>query len=186
MNKIRLATQEDAGFIRDIYSPYVLNTPVSFETEVPSIGEIRNRIRDTLIKFPWLVFETNNSVVGYSYAGPHRSRCAYSWSVESTVYVHPEFQGKGIGTLLYRTLFELIKSQGVVNIYAGIVLPNNPSVKLHERVGFTSIGVFKDIGYKLDRWWDVGWWQLQLQKPIHPDALAEPVKIFEILEPRIP
>lgn len=179
MKKIRQARPEDATPIAAIYGPYVMNTSVSFETEVPTVDELKNRIIETSLKFPWLVYEIDGVVAGYAYAGPHRSRCAYGWSVESTVYLHPEFQGRGIGSSLYRVLFELLKAQGFVNVFAGIALPNDSSVRLHKKLGFNSIGVFKDIGFKLNRWWDVSWWQLSLQKPNLPSAPSKPVSQFE-------
>jgi L-amino acid N-acyltransferase YncA len=121
----------------------------------------------------WLVCEQDGRMAGYAYAGPYRSRCAYSWSVESTVYVHREFQGKGIGKKLYRQLFEILKGQGVVNVIAGITLPNEASVGLHESLKFEKVAEFKDVGFKLGHWWAVGFWQLQLQKPDRPKDLGQ-------------
>ena len=180
MDKIRLARPEDTTQILEIYRPHVLDTATSFETELPSISEFHGRIGDTLIKFPWLVYEIEKQVIGYAYAGPHRSRCAYGWSVESTAYVSSRHHGKGVGTKLYSQLFKLLKTQGAVNVFAGITQPNLASVRLHESLGFVQIGTFKDIGFKLGKWWDVGWWQLQLQKPDQPDAIQAPVNSFEI------
>lgn len=174
---IRSVNSEDTKSILEIYEPYVLDSPTSFETEIPSLHAFKARIQDYTAKFPWIVFEANGEVVGYAYASSHRSRCAYEWSVESSVYVHPQHQGKGIGTKLYKELFRLLKIQGVVNIFAGITLPNEGSVKLHETLGFEQIGKFKDVGFKQGKWWDVGWWQLQLQKPAQPKDLLLPDKI---------
>lgn len=122
------------------------------------------------------IYEIDNQIVGYAYASTYRSRCAYEWSVESTVYVEQKYHGKGIGTKLYRSLFPMLKTQGAVNIFAGITLPNIGSIKLHESLGFIPIGVFKDVGFKLNKWWDVGYWQLQLQKPLQPQPLFTPAQ----------
>ena len=171
---IRLVSPDDAAQILDVYSSYILNSPISFETEVPDLDEFQDRIRETTANFPWLVYEKDGRVIGYAYAGAHRSRCAYEWSVESSVYVDAKHHGQGIGTKLYRELFRLLQNQGAVNVFAGITQPNAGSVRLHESFGFTPIGTFKDIGFKQGKWWDVGWWQLQLQKPAHPKSLLPP------------
>ncbi len=154
-----MATVNDARAILEIYRPYVLGTAISFETTLPTLADIEHRITETLEKFPWLIVEGGAEILGYAYAGPYRSRSAYSWSVESTVYVNRGHHSKGIGKTLYRHLIEHLKSQGVVNVIGVIALPNEASVKLHESPGFEKIAHFKDIGFKLDKWWDVGFWQ---------------------------
>ncbi len=169
--KIRHASVQDAEKILDIYAPYVLETPISFETTVPNLKEFTDRITETTKKFPWLVCELDQQIVGYAYASTYKSRCAYEWSVESTVYVGKNYHGKGIGSKLYKELFPLLKFQGAVNVIAGITLPNVGSVRLHESLGFMPVGSFKDVGHKLNKWWDVGYWQLQLQKPLQPQPL---------------
>lgn len=137
--------------------------------------EIEGRMREVMARFPWLVCEGDDGqVVGYSYASPHRSRCAYEWSVESAIYVDTAFARRGVGKRLYQELFVRLRAQGVVNVLAGITLPNTASVGLHEALGFTPIGRYRDIGFKLDQWWDVGWWQLQLQRPERPEPLSRP------------
>lgn len=174
MSSIRYAKLNDAARILEIYSPHILKTPTSIETEVPSIEEFQARMEETMTKFPWLVYESGDRVLGYAYASTHRSRCAYGWSVESTVYIDEPSQGQGIGAKLYRELFRLLKEQGAVNVFAGITQPNDASVRLHESLGFTPIGRFKDVGFKLGKWWDVGWWQLPIQKPVEPQTLKPP------------
>lgn len=174
MEIIRLAKTEDASSILEIYRPYVLETPISFETSAPSLEEMRRRLADTLAAFPWLVFEVENSVIGYAYAGPFKSRCAYSWSVESTVYVKKDCRGRGVGKKLYQELLKRLKDQGAVNAIGGISLPNEASVGLHESLGFRQVAQFKDVGFKLCKWWDVGYWQIQLQKPAEPTPLRGP------------
>ncbi|MEO7164464.1 MAG: N-acetyltransferase family protein [Bdellovibrionia bacterium] len=143
-----------------------------------SVEEFQSRIIETQKQFPWLVCEMNTEIVGYAYANIHRSRSAYDWSVESTVYVSDRHQSKGVGKALYQTLFKLLKGQGIVNIIAGITLPNPNSVRLHEKLGFVQIGQLKGIGFKFDQWWDVGWWQLQLQNPLRPKSLSPYSKEF--------
>jgi L-amino acid N-acyltransferase YncA len=177
---IRSATESDAKRIRDIYAPNILESAASFETEVPSIEDLARRIKEYQEKYPWLVYEIDGLAVGYAYASTHRSRCAYAWSCETSVYVDPTYQGRGIGRSLYQHLFSLLKVQGVVNIFVGIVQQNEGSLKLHEKLGFKPIGTFKDIGFKLGKWWSVDWLQLQLQKPAHPENLMTPNKHLKV------
>ncbi|MGZ3698446.1 MAG: arsinothricin resistance N-acetyltransferase ArsN1 family B [Bdellovibrionota bacterium] len=165
---IRLAKKSDAAAMLEIYRPAITDGPASFETEMPSLKEFEARVEETLKKFPWLVYELGGEVVGYAYAGTHRARAAYRWSVESSVYVSANHQKKGIGKALYQKLFQMLKDQGVVNVFGGITLPNPASVAIHEAFGFVHIGTFKEIGFKMGKWWDVGWWQLQLQRPAQP------------------
>lgn len=173
--KIRTATVSDAKAMLEIYQPYILETPITFEMEVPSHLDFQTRVTETLEKFPWLVYEVKDQIVGYAYANSFRSRLAYMWSVESTVYVRTGFHGKGIGRDLYKNLLQILKAQGAVNVIGGITLPNEASVKLHEHFGFVNVAVIKDAGFKMDKWWDVGYWQLQFQKPLRrPDPLHAP------------
>ncbi len=130
----------------------------------PSIEEMRQRIKNISLKYPWLVSFLPEGIIGYAYASKHRERAAYQWDVEVSVYISKRYQGCGIGSSLYDVLFKILKDLGYYNAYAGITLPNPASVALHEKMGFTKIGVFKEVGYKLAAWHDVGWWQLFLQK----------------------
>lgn len=174
---IRLAAERDAGEISAIYAPVVRDTIISFETEVPSVDEMRRRIESTLERFPWLVFEREERVTGYAYAGAHRSRAAYQWCVDVSAYVCEDERRKGVGRALYTSLISVLSLQGYYNAYAGIALPNPASVGLHESVGFRSVGVYEKIGYKLGAWHDVGWWQLSIRErtasPDPPLALRE-------------
>jgi len=165
---IRLASEEDAGQVQAIYGPIVSQTATSFEFEPPSVQEMRRRIADTLKHLPWLVCDREGEVLGYAYASRHRSRAAYQWSVDVSVYVHSGQRRSGIGRGLYRSLFEMLVMQGYFNAYAGIALPNPASVGLHEAVGFQPVGVYREVGYKLGAWHDVGWWQLALQPKVIP------------------
>jgi L-amino acid N-acyltransferase YncA len=171
---IRLATESDAEAIQRIYAPFVLHTAVSFETEPPSVDEMRSRILKILARLPWLVCEWSGGVIGYAYASLHRERAAYGWSVDVTVYIHEELRRHGVGKALYASLFQVLRLQGFYNAYAGITLPNPGSVGLHEAMGFKPVGVYHDVGYKLGRWHDVGWWQLALRDhSTAPAALAD-------------
>lgn len=176
MRIVRLASRADAEAMLEIYRPYVLDTAISFETTAPTLAEFSGRIEELTEKFPWLVCTESGQIVGYAYAGAYKSRCAYGWSVESTVYVRSGFQGKGIGKELYQKLLKILKDQGAVNVIGGIALPNQASVALHESLGFEKVAQFKDVGFKLGKWWDVGYWQLQLQKPIEPGPLLSAEK----------
>ncbi len=154
----------DAEQIRSIYEPIVVDTAISFELRVPTIPEMRRRIEETLEHIPWLVYEQEGNVLGYAYAGSHRARAAYGWSVEFAAYVHVDARGRGVGKELYRSLAAVVRRQGYRNAYAGITLPNDGSVGLHRSLGFRSIGVFPDVGFKHGRWHSVGWWHLPLNE----------------------
>jgi phosphinothricin acetyltransferase len=162
---IRLARGDDAPAIAAIYTPYVSETPISFETVPPTADEMAGRLAKTLARFPWLVAETEDGVVGYAYASQHRERAAYQWAADVSVYLHKERQRRGIGRALYTALFAILRAQGYVNTYAGIALPNPASVALHEAMGMMPVGVYRHVGYKAGAWRDVGWWQGMLREP---------------------
>jgi phosphinothricin acetyltransferase len=159
---IRLASEADARMVRDIYAPFCARTPVSFETEPPSVEEIRRRIGKTQERLPWLVCARGGEVLGYAYASPHRERAAYGWSVDVAVYVREGQRRWGVGRALYGSLLPALEVQGYYNAYAGITLPNAASVGLHEAVGFRPLAVYRGVEYKLGAWHDVGWWHLPL------------------------
>lgn len=176
--RIRLATPQDASAIQAIYAPYVRDTAISFEMVPPTVIEMAERIEKGLTFFPWLVCEREQGeIIGYVYASKHRERAAYQWGVDVTVYVHAAAQRGGVGRGLYSSLFALLRLQGFYNAYAGIALPNEPSVRLHESLGFVPIGIYHQTGYKLGRWHDVGWWELALQphteNPLPPRPLPD-------------
>lgn len=174
---LRLACPADAGPIQAIYSPIVRDTVISFEIDPPSVDEMARRILDTLATHPWLVCERAGAVTGYAYACRHRARAAYDWSVDTSVYIHPAWHRRGIGRALYAALFGILRLQGFCNAYAGIALPNPGSVGLHEAVGFRPVGIYREVGFKLGAWRDVGWWSLDLQAktspPLAPRTLQE-------------
>jgi L-amino acid N-acyltransferase YncA len=166
---VRLARpSQDASTIAAIYAHSVA-TPTSFEIVAPGAQELTARITALARHAPWLVLERNGELVGYAYAGPHRERAAYRWSVDTSVYVDAAHARTGVGRALYRVLFTLLRLQGFFVAHAGITLPNAASVRLHESCGFESVGVYRDVGFKLGAFHDVGWWRLALQP-----ALGEP------------
>jgi phosphinothricin acetyltransferase len=163
---VRFAAPDDAAGIAEIYSPFcAADSAVSFEIIPPTVTEMRQRICKTLERFPWLVCERENVIAGYVYAGPHRERAAYQWSVEASAYIHPAHRRAGVARALYTALFALLRAQGYVTAFAGITLPNPASVALHEQMGFEPVGVYKGVGFKCGCWQDVGWWRLLLRPP---------------------
>ena len=177
--RLRLVESGDAAQIAAIYAPFCLETAVSFEMTAPGEATMRERISTLVQRYPWLVAVSGTGdVLGYAYAGKHRERAAYRWSVDFTAYLAPEAKRRGIGTELYRALVRICQSLGYYRAFAGITLPNEASVRLHEKIGFRPIGVYRRVGFKLGRWHDVGWWNLDLLP--EEDAPREPRSIGEI------
>ncbi len=174
---IRLATEADAAAMLDIYAPVVEDTVISFELVPPSVDEFRSRVRDVLPHAPWLVLEEDGRVAGYAYASKFRARPAYRFTVETTVYVHGERRGRGVGRALYSSLLACLRLQGFRRAVGGITLPNAASVALHESMGFAKCAVFAKVGFKFGAWHDVGFWELelapQLADPPEPRALED-------------
>jgi phosphinothricin acetyltransferase len=160
---IRLAdAARDAAACAAIYEPYVRTSAISFEDDPPGPAEVAERIKRFQRSHQWLVAEDNGEVVGYAYACPHRERAAYRWATEVSVYVDRQRHRRGYGRALYAELLPRLSGRGFHTALAGVTLPNDASVALHESLGFTPVGVYRRIGYKLGSWWDVGWWQLSL------------------------
>ncbi len=173
MTHLRFANLEDAEQIAAIYGPFCSDTPVSFELTPPSTTDMAGRIEKVLEQYPWLVCEHQGQVVGYAYASRFRDRPAYGWSAESTVYIGEVYRGCGVGRALYQALLELLRLQGCRTVIAGITVPNEGSFALHRSFGFEDAGVYKHIGYKMGKWWDVAWLQLDL-RPAIGDAVHSP------------
>ena len=175
---MRSATPEDAPAIAAIYAPIVRGTTISFELVPPTADEMRSRILSTLKGLPWLVsLDAIGAISGYAYASKHRERAAYQWSVDVSAYVRDDCRGQGIGKRLYERLFQELVDLGYYQAFAGIALPNEASVALHESVGFRPIGVYRNVGHKHGAWRDVGWWQRALQAIGHaePTSPRQPV-----------
>ena len=159
---VRPVNIKDASSINDIYNHYIVNTIITFEVESLSLQQMEERIVEISAGHPYLVYEENSTVVGYCYASSWKSRCAYSSTLETTVYVHPDYTGKGIGKALMQELIKSIKQTSTHALIAGISLPNEASIKLHERMGFEKVAHFKQVGRKFNDWIDVGNWELML------------------------
>src|SRR5260370_25375695 len=176
--RLRLVSRDDAAQIAAIYAPFCSETAVSFETVAPDEGAIRERIRAVTDRYPWLVAVSEEDVVlGYAYAGKHRERSAYRWSVDFTAYLAPAAKRRGIGTKLYTALAEICRQMGYYRAFAAITLPNEASIRLHEKIGFRPIGVYQRVGFKLGKWHNVGWLSLDLlpesDSPSEPRSIAE-------------
>jgi L-amino acid N-acyltransferase YncA len=179
---IRLAKSTDAADILTICAPYVKDTSITFETEVPAHDVMASRIANYLQNWPWLVAEIDGTIAGYAYASQYRERVAYQWSVECSVYVGTSYFGTGIAAALYKKLFALLSQQQFTTVYAVINLPNERSVSFHEKMGFTYFATYEKVGYKLGQWKNVGWWQLPLNECINePPA---PIR-FSLLDKKI-
>jgi L-amino acid N-acyltransferase YncA len=155
----------------------VRDTAVSFEEQVPTVDEFHQRIRETSLTHPWLVLEDAGRVVGYAYGSPHRARAAYRWAADVTVYVAPSHHRRGVARRLYTELMQRLRRQGLRMACAGVTLPNDASIALHRALGFTPVGVYRQIGWKHGAWHDVSWWQLDLDpelgaphEPLYPAA----------------
>jgi phosphinothricin acetyltransferase len=168
-----------------VYAPYVSDGVASFEQEPPGAAELSGRIERITERYPWLVAERDGEIAGYAYGTQHRERAAYRWAADVTVYVASDHHRRGIGRALYAALLELLVRQGIQVACAGITLPNDASVALHEACGFEQVGVYRRIGFKAGAWRDVGWWERELiarteslpPEPGPPAMLAEPVRL---------
>lgn len=162
--RIRMATGQDAAQVQAIYAPFCAeDSPVSFEIVAPPTVEIRGRIERTLERFPWLVYERGDEILGYAYAGPHAERAAYLWSVSTAIYIRAGNRGSGVGRGLYTALLAILRLQGFASAYAGTTLPNPASIGLHQAMGFEPVGVYRDVGYAAGTWLDTAWWQVSLR-----------------------
>ncbi len=177
--KIEYVTENDAAALLGIYRPYVEDTAITFEYEVPGIDEFTSRIRHILEKYPYLkAVDDKGDILGYAYAAEFKERRAYDWSVESTVYIRQDMHGHGIGRKLYQGLENCLKAMGILNMNACIALPKqgsthlpSDSIHFHHKLGFTDVGVFHDSGYKFGEWYDMIWMEKMLGE--HAETQAE-------------
>jgi L-amino acid N-acyltransferase YncA len=167
---VRDATPTDAAACAAIYAPYVADTAITFEEDAPTAAEMAARIAAAQQAHAWLVLEDEGLVGGYAYAGPYKSRAAYRWSCEVSVYLDPGFHGRGAGRALYETLFDRLAARGYRMLVAGMALPNEASVGLHRALGFETVGTYRRIGWKHGAWRDVLW----MQRPLGDDADGPP------------
>jgi phosphinothricin acetyltransferase len=171
---IRLATPADAEGIAEVYRPYVEDSRISFEDVAPRPEEMARRlIGETPGLYPWLVVNGDGRIAGFATSSPFRTRRAYRWSVETGIYLAPEACGRGTGRELLSTLLQLLTRQGFVSAVGAIALPNEPSVRLHETLGFANSGTYRQVGFKFGEWIDVGLWQCDLAPRV--DVQPEPI-----------
>ena len=187
---IRTARDEDATAIHAIYAPSITDGVATFETELPGVDAMRERLRTRLQHYPWLVWEEAGEVLAYAYAGRFRERAAYNWIAETSIYVRADAHRRGIARKLYGVLLDVMRLQGITQAVGVITLPGTVSVAMHEAIGFTPAGVWRQCGYKLGQWWDVGVWQKELQAAANPPAAVTPfpqlppASLRELLENR--
>lgn len=181
--KIRVATIADAAELHSIYKPYVENTAINFEYEVPSVEEFTERMRRVMERYPFLAAECNGEIVGYAYIGAFRTRAAYDWAVETTVYVKQAWKRGGVGSRLYQALEDVAREQGIINLNACIAYTaqedeylSNDSEEFHRRQGYNLVGEFHRCGYKYNRWYNVIWMEKHIGEHL---AEQPPVKPFE-------
>ena len=162
-SQIRPVAQGDGAALADIYNHYIANTLITFEEQPLDASDMTGRIDEVAAAaLPWLVAERQGRIVGYAHASRWKGRCAYRFTVESTVYLDPVAVGQGVGSQLYRALLDRLRDRAIHVAIAGIALPNPASVALHERFGVRKVGHFQEVGFKFDRWIDVGYWQVLL------------------------
>jgi phosphinothricin acetyltransferase len=171
---IRTARDDDAAAIHAIYAPSISDGVATFETELPGVEAMRERLRTRLKHYPWLVWEEAGEVLAYAYAGRFRERAAYDWIAETSIYVRADALRRGIARKLYGVLLDVMRLQGITQAVGVITLPGTASVAMHESMGFTAAGVWRQCGYKLGQWWDVGVWQKELQEATNPPAAVTP------------
>ena len=174
MMHLRFAEPKDSAVLLDIYNVYI-NTPITFETVPPSEEEFARRIRDFSSFYPYLLWEENGKIGGYAYAHQLWSRAAYQWNAELSVYLHPDFTGRGIGRRLYSALLELLRLQGILTAYGIVTLPNAASEGLHRSLGFETSAVYSAAGYKCDTWLDVAWFRKDLAAHAFSPAAPCPI-----------
>ena len=186
--KVRLATEADAAAILAVYAPYIRDTVITFEYEVPSVEEFAGRIREISGEYPYLLCEIDGEVAAYAYGHRHMARAAYQWNAELSVYVDRKRIHRGVGRALYGALLELLQLQNIQTVYGIVTSPNENSERLHAAMGFVRRACFPKMGYKFGKWLDVAWFEKNLGA--HSDAVEpfagirslDPVQVERILE----
>lgn len=177
--KIRVATEQDAEKLLEIYAPYIENTAITFEYEVPSVQEFADRIQTTLKKYPYLVAEIDGEAAGYAYAAAFHPRAAYQWAAESSIYVRRDRRKQGIGRILYETLEQILVHQNILNLNACIAYADeedayltHDSIRFHQHLGYQMVGEFHQCGYKFERWYHMVWMEKHIgSHGAKPDAV---------------
>lgn len=186
---IRLAERRDVPGILEIYSPFILNTSVTFEETVPDEESFWKRMQEIMTELPILVCEIDGRIAGYAYASGYRSRASYRWTKEVSVYIHPDFHRRKIADALYTSLHELVRYQGISNLLAIITMPNESSVAFHEYFGYRKCAEFSKVGYKLGEWQNVGWFELfiqdERQSPKDPVLRLDEIKGLPVFQEAI-
>ncbi|WP_139650538.1 GNAT family N-acetyltransferase [Raoultibacter phocaeensis] len=190
--RLRPACIEDARAILALYAPYVEDSPITFETEVPPLASFEARMADIVHQYPYLVAERSGAIVGYAYAHPIGERAAYAWNAELSVYLGPSSKGAGLGRALSTAVLDLLAIQGIRNVFSLITVPNEASVGLHEALGFNLMGVQRQAGFKCGAWHDVAWYQKQIGSfsgepaPIVPFPALDAHAVDALLERALP
>lgn len=189
--QIRIANTQDAPALLSIYAPYVLNTAITFEYEVPTVQEFENRIRRTLERYPYLVAEQDGEILGYTYASPFHERAAYNWAVETSIYVDVRHKGQGIGKRLYTALEQALFAQNILNLNACIAYParedeylTKDSVLFHQHLGYRLVGEFHQCGYKFNRWYNMVWMEKHIG--VHTDCQPPMIPFGEFIKSEPP
>lgn len=177
---LRQARPEDAEAVLAVYAPYIRNTNITFEYEVPAVEEFRKRMEEIMEGYPYLICEEEGKMAGYAYAHRYKERAAYQWDAELSVYLRPEYARRGIGRAFYTALMEILKEQNVRNVYGIVTSPNPPSEALHRSMGFRLFGVSQRTGYKLGKWIDVSGFERALGDPECP---PEPLRTISEVNP---
>lgn len=176
--KLRLASAGDAPQVLDIYAPYIRETAITFELEVPELDAFARRLAGISSRYPYIVAEESGGIMGYAYAAEQHERAAYQWNASLSVYLAPEARGRGLGTRLYRALMELLAQLGYRNFYGLVTLPNEASMKLHRKMGFSELCVLRRTGYKFGKWHDVAW--VEKAAGSFEDVPQKPLNINEL------
>lgn len=186
MISMTIATLEDAKELVEIYAPYVLHTAITFETEVPSVEEFQKRIETLSANYPYIVIKDGEQCIGYAYASPFHERAAYGWDVDWSIYIKEEYHGHHLSTILFHALKDLLVASGYLRIYSLVTSANSISMKMHDRLGFTSCGYWKHTGYKHNEWYDVAIYEYvindtDIPKPVIPFSKLDKEVIQDII-----
>lgn len=186
--RFRRVTEDDAAQLLTIYAPYVVDSIISFEYEVPSEEDFKQRIRSIAVEYPYFVCEAEGRIIGFAYAHRHMERAAYQWNAEISIYIRQGFTGKGLGKKMCQTLIKLLRLQGIRNVFSCVTIPNEQSVHLHQGMKFSTEGILRQAGYKCGKWQTIAWFRKNIAPytyeptPFLPVSRIDPQLVDEILE----